>query len=79
MGESVHVLQQRLRLAIAHVLATADPLADFPATGDFGSMTDIGVRLFQHHVKLHIDPTMDVDGKVGPATWKALQDLAGLP
>jgi cell wall-associated NlpC family hydrolase len=76
MGGDVQLLQQRLRLVAARVLAGTDPLADYPATGDFGAITDIAVRLFQHHVKRHLDPTMDVDGKVGPATWKALKDLA---
>ena len=76
MGDNVQVLQQRLRIVAARVLAGIDPLADYPATGDFGSLTDIAVRLFQHHVKSHLDPTMDVDGKVGPATWNALKELA---
>ena len=76
MGADVQVLQQRLRLVVARVLAGTDPLADYAVTGDFGAITDIAVRLFQHHVRRHVDPTMDVDGKVGPATWRALKDLA---
>ena len=79
MGADVQVLQQRLRLVVARVLAGTDPLADYAVTGDFGAITDIAVRLFQHHVKRHVDPTMDVDGKVGPSTWKALKDLAEQP
>jgi Putative peptidoglycan binding domain len=75
MSGDVQLLQQRLKIVAARILAAADPLSDFPDTGDFGPMTDIGVRLFQRYVKLHVDPTMDIDGKVGPATWRALDDL----
>jgi hypothetical protein len=76
MGDEVQVLQQRLRVVAAHVLAGTDPFADYPATGDFGSVTDVAVRLLQHYIKRHLDPSMEIDGKVGPATWKALEDLA---
>jgi peptidoglycan hydrolase-like protein with peptidoglycan-binding domain len=44
-------------------------------TGDFGTLTDLAVRLFQLHIRTTRDPTMDVDGICGPVTWDWLVRL----
>ena len=50
-------------------------LPELKPTGEFGTLTDLAVRLFQLHVKTTRDPTMDVDGICGPQTWTWLQRL----
>lgn len=60
-GDDVKRLQRALTAALGSTVAT---------DGEFGSATDTAVRLYQDRRGL------DVDGSVGPDTWKALQ--AGL-
>lgn len=67
--DSVTVLQRALT-AIG-----ANRLTSLTANGTFGTLTDLGVRLFQWHIKTAHDGSMDVDGICGPVTWSWLNKL----
>jgi len=71
IGEPVKELQ---RLLIA---AGATELAQHGLTGRYYAVTQRAVREFQERVHDDHDPTMVVDGVVGPVTWAWLLRLAG--
>jgi peptidoglycan hydrolase-like protein with peptidoglycan-binding domain len=62
------------RLLIA---AGASELAQYGLTGRYYAVTQRAVRDFQQRVRDQHDPTMIVDGVVGPVTWAWLLRLAG--
>jgi peptidoglycan hydrolase-like protein with peptidoglycan-binding domain len=70
IGEPVKELQ---RLLIA---AGASELAQYGLTGRYYAVTQRAVREFQQRVRDQHDPTMVVDGVVGPVTWAWLLRLA---
>lgn len=72
-GDAVKQLQQALVNIGTRRLPSLSP------TGDFGTLTDLGVRLFQWHIKTAYDGTMEVDGIVGPITWGWLKKLSATP
>lgn len=72
-GDAVKQLQQAL------VNIGTRRLPGLSPTGDFGTLTDLGVRLFQWHIKTAYDATMEVDGIVGPITWGWLKKLSATP
>lgn len=72
-GDAVKQLQQAL------VNIGTRRLPSLAPTGDFGTLTDLGVRLFQWHIKTAYDSAMDVDGIVGPITWGWLKKLSATP
>ena len=49
----------------------ADTLALLKVDGDFGQ---ISVRMLQRMLNAEINAGLDVDGVLGPLTWKALQN-----
>ena len=71
IGEPVKELQ---RLLIA---AGATELGQYGVTGRYYAVTQRAVRDFQQRVRDQHDPTMVVDGVVGPVTWAWLLKLAG--
>ena len=50
---------------------SGDPTKGVQIDGIFGTQTDGAVRGFQHAISLD-DPSVAVDGIVGPLTWQAL-------
>ncbi len=50
---------------------SGDPSKGLQVDGVFGPQTDSTVRAFQHALSLD-DPSVAVDGIVGPVTWQAL-------
>ena len=52
-------------------------LAGFGATGTFGDVTERAVRAFQARVKSEYQPSMVIDGQIGPTTWGWLYAYAG--
>jgi peptidoglycan hydrolase-like protein with peptidoglycan-binding domain len=65
-GDAVRAAQGQLRLR--NLPETKDLAVD----GDFGPLTDAGVRAFQQALNDQNYLTTPVDGIVGPVTWHAL-------
>ncbi len=65
-GDAVRAAQGQLRLR--NLPETKNLAVD----GDFGSLTDAGVRAFQKALNDQNFVTTPVDGMVGPVTWHAL-------
>ena len=72
-GAAVSALQQAL------VALGITRIPQLRVTGEFGPLTDLGVKLFQWHVRTNYDSTVDVDGICGPVTWSWLTKLTAAP
>ena len=65
-GDAVRAAQGQLRLR------NLPETKDLEVDGDFGPLTDAGVRAFQQALNDENYLTTPVDGIVGPVTWHAL-------